>query len=100
MWTKVPPTQSGYYWVREDDLAVICLQPCGFFAFAGESTGYTPEWLVNHNWEFWSERIVEPDDLNVCHCGHLKENHDAFGLTCSNVALCGCSGFMGMREEG
>lgn len=64
-WTKTPPTESGYYWVRHKgggiDIAELYLKMrTPTWSFCGCDTLYEPLEMVGGEKEFWSAPIQQP----------------------------------------
>jgi hypothetical protein len=62
-WLKEPPTEPGFYWVKEREMGVSVAWRMseGWFVFAYECDQHpTSEQLIQDGCIFWSERIKEP----------------------------------------
>ena len=65
MWTKVAPTEPGYYWWRDltkcGNNALTVTTNCAGWCFPGNDMTSSEEELAEAG-EFWSEPIMPPTD--------------------------------------
>ena len=70
VWTCTPPAEPGWYWyrdfmmgrdeVRHVALYIVMLNENGLFEMTGSEPQFTPDEMLRHNGEFWSEKLKEP----------------------------------------
>lgn len=62
-WTKEPPTEPGFYWVRtgaDPTPPAVARFSSGVFFLPGEDVGAFPQHQTTTGWLFWSERLEPP----------------------------------------
>ena len=68
-WTKVAPTEPGWYWYRDVSGTQVISAEYGMgyddpeqivFTTAGSGDGFDGEIMLRHGGEFWSEKLEEP----------------------------------------